>query len=113
MSLNVYLTTPICEKCAHYEDVYSSNITHNLGEMAGAAGIYEALWRPEEKAITKAAQLIPILQKGLDLLLGNPEYYKTFNSPNGWGMYEHFIEFVEEYLKACKENPDTDVSISR
>ncbi len=30
-------------------EVYSANITHNLGEMADKAGIYYALWRPEEK----------------------------------------------------------------
>ena len=28
------------------EDLYSANITHNLGKMADAAGLYEALWRP-------------------------------------------------------------------
>jgi hypothetical protein len=27
---------------------YQSNITHNLGSMAEAAGIYQALWHPEE-----------------------------------------------------------------
>lgn len=29
-------------------EVYSANITHNLGRMAAEAGIYEALWRPGE-----------------------------------------------------------------
>jgi hypothetical protein len=28
------------------EEMYSANITHNLGDMASEAGIYEALWRP-------------------------------------------------------------------
>jgi hypothetical protein len=28
-------------------------------------------------------------------------------------MYEHFVPFVEEYLNACKEYPDSTISISR
>ena len=35
------------------------------------------------------------------------EYFEQFNSDNGWGMYEHFVPFVEKYLNACKENPES------
>ncbi len=93
--------------------VYDANITHNLNKMASEAGIYEALWRPEEINITKARQLIEPLTKGLALLKGDRKHYETFNSPNGWGMYEHFVPFVERYLEACKEYPDANVSVSR
>lgn len=40
------------------EHVYERNMTHNLANMAAAAGVYEALWRPEEIGITKAIDLI-------------------------------------------------------
>ena len=46
------------------EKIYWANITHNLNKMAGEAGIYEALWRPEEIGVKVAADLIPILEKG-------------------------------------------------
>lgn len=114
------------------ETVYTSNITHNLGKMAAAAGIYEALWRPyrlaigydseffneqedefEENSIVKAGDIIPYLEDGLIKLTENPEYYKKYNSPNGWGMYEHFVPFVNEYLQACRENPELIVKVSR
>ena len=42
----------VCDHCGHRhsttdrEVLYDANITHNLGEMAKKAGIYEALWRP-------------------------------------------------------------------
>ena len=115
------------------EEFYWANITHNLGTMADKAGIYEALWRPhrlkenynisendheadlkfeEENKIT-AKDIIPFLEKGLADLKARPEYFKTFNSPNGWGMYKHFVPFVEEYLNACKKYPDAIVSVSR
>ena len=107
MSLAVYLTKmmPTC--------VYDSNITHNLNRMAEAAGIYKHLWRPDEIGITKAEQLIAPLSEGLDKLQANPDFYRTFDSPNGWGKYEHFVPFVQKYLAACRENPGAKVEVSR
>lgn len=107
MSLDVYLTA------VRPTEVYWANITHNLNKMAMEAGIYEALWRPEEIGVTKAVELIEPLTVGLEKLKADPEHYEQFNAPNGWGMYEHFVPFVEKYLEACKENPDADVNVSR
>jgi hypothetical protein len=115
------------------EDVYSANITHNLGKMAGEAGLYEALWRPhrlkegynipeddhqaeykfEEENPVRAYEIIPIIEKGLEDMLARPKHYETFNSPNGWGMYEHFIPFIEQYLEALKEYPESFVDCDR
>lgn len=94
-------------------EVYWANITHNLGQMANAAGIYEHLWRPEEIGITKAGELIEPLTEGLNKMKADPEHYKQFNASNGWGMYVHFIPWIEKYLQACKENPDALISVSR
>ena len=95
------------------ETVYSANITHNLNTMAENAGIYEALWRPEEISITKALQLIAPLSAGLTLLKVDPARFKTFNPENGWGNYEGLVEFVANYLAACEQYPSADVSVSR
>ena len=103
MSLDVTLSKP----------VYSANITHNLCEMAEAAGIYKALWRPEEERYYRASDLIEPLTKGLALLTSDPERFKAFNSPNGWGMYEHFVPFVAKYLEACVANPNAIITVSR
>lgn len=107
MSLDVYLTEvqPV--------EVYWANITHNLGPMAEAAGIYQHLWRPEEIGITTAAQLIDPLATGLALLKSDPNRFRLFDAPNGWGLYKHFVPFVEQYLEACREHPDATVSVSR
>lgn len=95
------------------EEVYSSNITHNLTEMAEAAGIYMPLWRPEEIGITKAAQICPLLQKGLSEMMLNPEKFEAFNAPNGWGLYENFVPWVFEVMQACRMYPNADVSVWR
>lgn len=107
MSLDVYITA------TREITVYSANITHNLNKMAQEAGIYKHLWRPEELNIIKAEQLIEPLRAGLALLKSDPVRFKKFDAPNGWGLYEHFVPWVENYLKACEENPDGLISISR
>jgi len=94
-------------------EVFSANITHNLGTMADKAGIYYALWRPEEIKAKKAKDVVEILEKGLKKLKAKPAYYKKFNSSNGWGMYKHFVPFVEEILEACKKYPNAKIYISR
>lgn len=122
MSLDVYLINKHEESCPHCskpiavreEDVYSGNITHNLGKMAEAAGIYEAMWCPEDiSSKPRAKDIIVLLEKGLSDLKSRPEYFEQFNATNGWGLYEHFVPFVEEYLEACKEYPEAEISASR
>lgn len=96
------------EECA-----YDTNITHNLGKMAGEAGIYKALWRPEELGAKYAKDIIETLEKGLIDLKARPEHFKKFNSPNGWGTYKHFVPFVSNYLQACKKYPQAIINVSR
>ena len=95
------------------ETVYRANITHNLNTMAKAAGIYECLWRPDETNISKAKQLIEPLQMGLNQLKNDRATFKKFNPANNWGTYELLVEFVENYLKACKQYPESEVRVSR
>jgi hypothetical protein len=93
--------------------IYTSNITHNLGEMAEQCGLYEALWRPEELSAKYARDLIDPIQKGLELLRSDPERFKTFNPENGWGDYDGLVKFAENYLRACTENPNAEVETWR
>lgn len=113
-------------------EVFQANITHNLGEMADKAGIYNALWRPyrliyegyefkdydeeskfEESVTIKAKQLIKPLREGLHKLLDNPEEYKKYNPDNGWGTYEQLVELVKNYLDACYKYKEAIVITNR
>lgn len=107
-----------CPNCAHAigmrHEVFTANITHNLGAMANAAGIYEACWRPESLTPKPhASDLIEPLRAGLSKLKANPSHFETFNAPNGWGLYKHFVPWVERYLEACEANPTAEVEVSR
>lgn len=113
MSLDVYLTNNQCTHCGRHDEVFNSNITHNLGTMAKEAGIYEILWHPEEINVTKAGQLITPLQTALADMKTRPEYYSKFNSNNGWGTYKDFIQWLTEYLTACEKYPEATITVSR
>lgn len=107
MSLDVYLEGP------DGQELYSANITHNLNTMAGEAGIYECLWRPDEHGITHARQIIEPLEKGVSLLATQAERFEALNAPNGWGKWGDFLIWCAKYLQACRDNPDALVKVSR
>jgi len=106
MSLSVYLEV-------NGEEVFYANITHNLTEMAGAAGLYRCLWRPDEHYLTKAYQLIQLLTDGLVKLVADKAVYEQYAPDNGWGTYDGLVKFCTDYLAACKEYPEADVSVCR
>lgn len=95
------------------DTLYSSNITHNLARMANEVGIYKHLWRPEEVGMEFASDLIDPLREALHLLKMSPEKYKKFNPENGWGSYDVFVNFVENYLNACYKFRDAEIAVSR
>ena len=89
------------------------NITHNLNKMASELGVYEHLWRPDEIGVTKAWELIEPLSKALEQMDENPNYYRKFDAPNGWGTFEGLMCFIERYLEKCKEYPNSYIEVSR
>jgi hypothetical protein len=93
--------------------VHETNITHNLGPMAREAGIYQALWRPDENGITKAYQLISPITDGLVLMRNEPERFRKHDAPNGWGTYDQFVPWLQNLLAACVANPNADIEVSR
>ena len=93
--------------------IYSRNITHNLGKMADAAGVYEALWRPDEHGLVKAGQLVETLTLGLEALRADPDKFAPYEPENKWGSYDGLVAFVADYLEACKSHPDALVRVSR
>lgn len=113
MSLDVFLYEDEDVGDGDAEELYSANITHNLLRMAEAAGIADALWCPDEHGLHTASQLIPILEDGLFLLKDDPARFEQYNASNGWGLYRHFVPFVEKYLAACKKYPCAKVGVSR
>jgi hypothetical protein len=98
---------------AQSDEVYSSNVTHNLGKMADEARLYKPLWRPEEIGIKTAHDLIGYLSQGLAVLKSDPARFEALSPSNGWGSYEGLVSFTEGYLEACVKWPEATVSVWR
>lgn len=120
MSLDITLVMDQCDHCKRGDEIVSFNITHNLGKMASnviisyntklSNTLYDYLW--DEKT-DLASDMIEPLTQGLSKLKDDPEYYKQFESPNGWGTYKYFVPFVEKVLNACIQYPDTKIRICK
>jgi hypothetical protein len=99
--------------------IFSMNITHNLGKMAGEVKLsngktlYDVVWRPDEHGYYTAEDISELLDEGWNILLAFPEKYKAYNPDNGWGEYNGLCEFVYQYRNACWETPDAELRISR
>lgn len=131
MSLDVRLEGPperrteihTCCDCEHQHEftqhvvpeLFHANVTHNLVPMAKEAGLYQALWRPDEAAppLTHAKHLIPLLEAGLDAMRENPAKFEALAPSNGWGTYAAFVPWVGRYLRACREFPDATIRVFR
>lgn len=115
MSLDIELKSPRRVR------FFWHGLTHNLGAMAREAGLYEAMWRPCEMlradglvCLTPCGRdITSALEKGVAALRSDPDKYKAFNPPNGWGTYEGLLECAEKYLVACKKWPDAMVVVGR
>ena len=90
-------------------EVYWRNITHNVSPMWREAGVYDALYGSEG---LQARSLLPFLEKGYKDMEKNPVKYRALNATNGWGTYEHALEFLADVIKACNENLNGTVHIS-
>jgi hypothetical protein len=94
-------------------EVFSRDITHNLGTMAVVADVYNCLWTPSELGIKEAKDMIPYLEKGLKYMKDEREYLETFNPSNGWGDYTVLLDFVRLTLKACRDYPEGRIHVHR
>ncbi len=116
-SLNVTKHTSYdgCKTFSIEEDyeVFGTNITHNLTEMADACGLYMPLWRHEECKYTKASDLIEPLRVGIKYITENKESLEKYNPPNGWGSYSCFHETCCNILRACEEYPNSSIEVWR
>jgi hypothetical protein len=103
---------------------FAFNLTHNLTEMASAAKVYEALWRPyrllgyadaeEFQMDIPAFTVIPALREGQKILESNKEeLIQNYSPKNGWGTYDQLYKTVCNYRITCEKFPNLFIEVSR
>lgn len=102
MSIDFYLQ--------NVQTVFDSNMTHNVSPMWTLAGIHDEIYNSEGYP---AKDVLPALIRGHEKMKKFPDAFRTLNSENGWGMYEHALLFLEKIIAACKEYPNSQIHISK
>jgi hypothetical protein len=112
MSLDVYLyaTVDTGGEKPHEVELYTRNITHNVGKMWTKAGVWEALYESHGKI---AQDILPALERGVAHMAAHREEYTPLNPPNGWGNYEGALDFLSEYTAECRSNPLAKIGVCR
>lgn len=111
MSLDFYLVDKGQRTGVNFR-LANHNITHNLNTMFTKAGVYNELWRPNEG--TRAKDILPKLKIAYQDMLNRPDYYRQFDSPNGWGTYDvGGLEFIRDVIESCEQYPEALVEVCR
>lgn len=99
MSLDIYISNEHGETLAG-----GINITHNLRNMAIAAGLYDAMW---QSCDAPAETLVPALVDGIIYMNRNKaELVEKYSPANGWGNWEGLVKAANDLLDLCLKNPD-------
>ena len=90
-------------------EIYSRNMTSNVAPMWRKAGI--DLQECDGKPVT---DVLPVLRAAVAAINDPSEYaaYKALEPSNGWGDYAGAVQFLEELLRACEDNPACTVDVS-
>ena len=120
MSLDITLYYPVVtdDPDDYMHEVWEYNITHNLGKLASALGVYKVIWRPEETdgVIEKASDMIEPLEHAIEMLGDTTDDHRRFRKyepDNGWGTIDGFLNFMKAYLAACQRYPNALIEVSR
>lgn len=87
------------------------NITFNLGKMFSWAFGVE-YWVDEVEDILTDGVAVKLLRAIMKMIEYKTEA-ETFDSPNGWGTYEHGLNFLIEFYQTCRKNPNCTIHIDK
>ena len=91
-------------------ELYERNITHNVANMWGRAGIFNSLYNSGGK---KAKEELENLREGLKKMEDSPAEYRKLDPENGWGDYDSALEFLREVVSYCAKYPNSIIWVSK
>ena len=89
--------------------VFDRNITYNLRPMLVAAGLADSLHTLEGMSGKEAQDLLYGVWRELRT---RPEHYRSFDSPNGWGLRKNLLPWVRSLYLAVRTHPRGVIHIS-
>jgi hypothetical protein len=94
-------------------NVYKAHLGTDAIKMAGAANVFNVIWNPENFGVSKASDIAPHLERGIEILEKDPDFYKSLQSEEKWSTYENFLAWLKRYLSACRNHPNAEIHIDR
>ena len=96
------------------EEVWSGNITHNLGRMAkevktGNKTLYDLLWYAPD--VVTGEYVKDLVEAFIQLEQGK-DWLEEYNAPNGWGTYYNLFQFLSDLI-TCGIKPGMLIRISK
>ena len=111
MSYDVYLSSPRCDKCGHFNvEVTIGNYTSNVSRMwTDALGMHMS----ELEAMTSEVA-IPILDMAVERMNDPSNYdkYKAMEPSNGWGNFEGARIYLTSILTEWRAHPWCRIVVS-
>lgn len=90
-------------KRAYYN--YDGNITYNVCKMLEVAFGESHLKKWNNLS---CEDFFRDLEKGYIDMIRNPEKYRKYNSPNGWGTYETTLSTIKELYESIQRYAEVD-----
>lgn len=84
---------------------YDGNITWNVRKMLEVAFGENHLKKWNDLSCDK---FFRDLEKGYIDMIKNPEKYRKYNSPNGWGTYETTLRIIQNLYETIKKYAEID-----
>lgn len=97
--------------------VYENNIYDDLAIMAkqvhlnNGKTLYDIIWHPYKNGIIYAKQLCILLDTSYNILKSDKPKYKQFNPKNKMGSFTGLCSFIDDYKKACLDNPESEIQV--
>ena len=85
----------------------SWNYTSNMGPAWREAG---ADLREFDGKL--AGECVVVLGDAIEVMRGDPEKYRKFDAPNGWGTYDTLVPALERLLLTMRRHPKAIVVVS-
>jgi len=109
MSYDVWVEADLCPQCGCNPAPGTQwNYTSNMGPAWRAAGadLAEFDGRPAHECAAVLAQAIETME-------ADPERFRAFDSPNGWGTMETLLPALRDLLATLRVLPGATVRVSR
>lgn len=89
---------------------FNTNITYNLSKMFTTAFNTGEYWLDELEG-RKGFEVIELLTNAIIRMVKDPDHFKQFDAPNGWGTFNDALPWLIQLKEECVKNPNDEIEL--